>query len=92
MQPRWSLHQTKHRYTSSTPSCVDAATRHTSSRPWGRTDGQDEVVSQVLLADQPSKQFVGTDEVGAFVAFLCSDAARSVTGSTLSIDGGWTAR
>lgn len=46
----------------------------------------------MLLADQPTKKFVDPLEVGAFVTFLCSDAARSVTGSMLSIDGGWTAR
>ena len=62
------------------------------SNEWWLWKLQDEVVDQVLLADQPSKRFVGIDEVAAFVTFLCSDSARSVTGSMLSCDGGWTAR
>lgn len=57
-----------------------------------RNISRDEVVNKVLLADQPSKRFVEVNEVAAFVTFLCSDNARSVTGSMLSCDGGWTAR
>ena len=53
---------------------------------------QDEVVQKVLLADQPTKEFVGIDEVGALVRHLCGDDARSFTGACISIDGGWTAR
>lgn len=53
---------------------------------------QEEVVEKVLLADQPNKEFVSTDDVGAFTVFLCSDAARSITGACLSMDGGWTSR
>lgn len=53
---------------------------------------QDDVIQKVLLADQPTKQFVGVDEVGALVRHLCSNDARSFTGSCISIDGGWTAR
>ncbi len=37
-------------------------------------------MEKVLLADQPSKEFVATDDVGAFAVFLCTDAARSITG------------
>lgn len=53
---------------------------------------QEEVVEKVLLADQPSKEFVSVDDVGQFAVFLCSDAARQMTGACLSMDGGWTAR
>jgi 3-hydroxybutyrate dehydrogenase len=51
-----------------------------------------QVIDDVLLEAQPTKQFVTTDEVAAFVVFLCSDAAKQITGANLSIDGGWTAR
>ncbi|MDD3354013.1 3-hydroxybutyrate dehydrogenase [Zoogloea sp.] len=53
---------------------------------------EDRVIREVILAAQPSKRFVEADEVAAFVTFLCSEAARSVTGSVQLIDGGWTAR
>lgn len=49
------------------------------------------VVRDVLLARQPSKQFATTAQIGGTVAYLCSDAAEQVTGTTISVDGGWTA-
>lgn len=59
-----------------------------------RTRGitEEEVVERVLLCDQPIKRFVHPNEVGALVAFLCSDDSSAITGACLSIDGGWTAR
>ena len=49
------------------------------------------VIRDVLLARQPSKEFATTEQIGGCVAFLCSDAAAQITGTTLSVDGGWTA-
>ena len=53
---------------------------------------EDEVIRQVILAPQPTKQFVQPEEIAEMAAYLCSDWARSITGSTISIDGGWTAK
>jgi 3-hydroxybutyrate dehydrogenase len=49
------------------------------------------VIHDVLLAQQPNKRFATVDEMGALTAFLCSDAAASITGAALPVDGGWTA-
>lgn len=50
------------------------------------------VIKEVILAAQPSGRFVEIEEVAALVLYLCSEAARSVTGAAIPIDGGWTAR
>ncbi len=52
---------------------------------------REQVMNDVLLAAQPTKQFVQPDEVAAIAVFLCSDAARQITGANISVDGGWTA-
>jgi 3-hydroxybutyrate dehydrogenase len=53
---------------------------------------EEDVVKHVLLAAQPTRRFVTTEEVGALAVFLCTDAAASITGASLPIDGGWTAQ
>jgi 3-hydroxybutyrate dehydrogenase len=50
------------------------------------------VIHDVILGSQPTKKFVGLDEIGALTVFLTGDTARSITGATISIDGGWTAQ
>jgi len=52
---------------------------------------KDQVINDVLLAAQPTKQFVTVDEVASIAVFLCSDGARNITGANISVDGGWTA-
>jgi 3-hydroxybutyrate dehydrogenase len=49
------------------------------------------VIHDVLLAQQPNKRFATVEELGALAVFLASDAAASITGSALPVDGGWTA-
>lgn len=53
---------------------------------------RDEVMNEVLLAKQPTKNFVQPDEIAALAVFLCRDEARNITGANYSIDGGWTAQ
>jgi 3-hydroxybutyrate dehydrogenase len=52
---------------------------------------KEQVINDVLLHAQPTKQFVTVDEVAALAVFLASDGAKSITGSIMPIDGGWTA-
>lgn len=52
---------------------------------------REQVINDVLLAGQPTKQFVTVDQVAALAAFLTRDEAANITGANLSVDGGWTA-
>lgn len=59
-----------------------------------RTRGltREQVMTDVLLAAQPTKKFVTVDQVAALAVFLCRDEASAITGANLSMDGGWTAQ
>ena len=52
---------------------------------------REDVIKNVMLERQPSKQFATTEQLGGTALYLCSDAAAQVTGTTISVDGGWTA-
>src|ERR1700694_4900455 len=52
---------------------------------------KEQVIHDVLLAAQPTKEFVTSEQVAALALFLCGDDAAQITGANLSIDGGWTA-
>ena len=53
---------------------------------------EEEVVRDVLLAAQPTKEFVTVEQIGAFAVVLCSEGGASMNGAILSMDGGWTAQ
>jgi len=53
---------------------------------------RERVKREIMLAPQPTKQFVEVEEVAAMALYLCSGMARSITGAAMAIDGGWTAR
>jgi 3-hydroxybutyrate dehydrogenase len=52
---------------------------------------REQVMNDVLLAAQPTKKFVTPEQVAALAVFLCRDEASSITGTNISMDGGWTA-
>jgi 3-hydroxybutyrate dehydrogenase len=52
---------------------------------------KEQVINDVLLHAQPTKQFVTVEEVADLAVYLASDSARSITGAIIPIDGGWTA-
>jgi 3-hydroxybutyrate dehydrogenase len=52
---------------------------------------EEQVKRDVLLAAQPTKEFVTVEQVASLALYLCGDAAAQITGANLSIDGGWTA-
>lgn len=52
---------------------------------------EEEAIEKVILDRQPSRQFATVEQIGGTAVFLCSDAAAQITGTTISVDGGWTA-
>mgnify|MGYP001803312255 CR=1 FL=1 len=52
---------------------------------------REDVLDNVILSRQPSRDYATTEQLGGTATFLCSDAAAQITGTTLSVDGGWTA-
>jgi 3-hydroxybutyrate dehydrogenase len=52
---------------------------------------REQVMNDVLLAAQPTKEFVTPEQVAALALFLCRDEAKSITGANMTVDGGWTA-
>lgn len=59
------------------------------ARAHGMTEAQ--VIRDVLLVNQPNRRFATVEEMGALAVFLASDAAASITGAAIPVDGGWTA-
>ena len=53
---------------------------------------EEQVVSDVLLAAQPTKKFTKVEDIGVLTTFLCSESAANITGAIIPIDGGWTAQ
>ncbi|MCF6231526.1 MAG: 3-hydroxybutyrate dehydrogenase [Rhodobacteraceae bacterium] len=53
--------------------------------------GREEVIKKVMLERQPSREFATVEQIGGTTVFLCSDVAAQITGTTISVDGGWTA-
>ncbi len=49
------------------------------------------VIREVMLLRQPSRQFATVEQIGGTTVYLCSASADQVTGTTISVDGGWTA-
>jgi 3-hydroxybutyrate dehydrogenase len=53
---------------------------------------RERVIREVILGAQPKKVFTEVDQIGELAYYLCSEAASTITGTSLQIDGGWTAR
>lgn len=52
---------------------------------------REQVINDVMLVRQPTRTFVQPEDIGAMAVFLCRDAAANITGTNISMDGGWTA-
>jgi 3-hydroxybutyrate dehydrogenase len=56
-----------------------------------RNMSEEQVKNEVILKAQHTKEFVTTEQVAGIATFLCSDAAANITGTDVTVDGGWTA-
>ena len=70
---------------------TDLVDRQIGDQARAREIPRERVIDELFLTKHPSKAFVQVDQVAAMVVYLCSDAAGAVTGTALSVDGGWTA-
>ena len=57
-----------------------------------RNLSREAVIRDIMLSSQPTRRFVEAEEIAGLASYLATDAARSITGTTIAIDGGWTAR
>ena len=60
-------------------------------RSYGSGISEEEALARAFLGNMPTRRFIEPIEVAQLIAYLCSDAARSITGAAIAIDGGWTA-
>jgi 3-hydroxybutyrate dehydrogenase len=60
-------------------------------RSYGGGISEEEALRRAFLEQMPTLQFIMPEEVAQLITFLCTDAARSITGAAIAIDGGWTA-
>ena len=60
-------------------------------RSYGGGISEEEAMARAFLGNMPTRRFIQPEEIAQLITYLCSDAARSITGAAISIDGGWTA-
>lgn len=60
------------------------------ARSYGNVS-EEEALERAFLVNMPTKRFIMPEEIGQLITYLCTDAAKSITGAAIAIDGGWTA-